>query len=113
MIAANFFYALNVPTYIYRTQETVKPCDQEKLLGILSGIYDNLQMAFDNNLVELFNLTVGRLAVDCKSRIMDSIKREEELVLFKFVDIYKYIKTCNMYQGNHDKELKQILFTRQ
>lgn len=101
MITAGEFYAYTRPVYVYRTDGTVRSCNQEKIIGILSGILDNLKMARENGLNELFDLTIYRLVVGCKDRILQSLDRGEDATRKKLETIMDYVtdnkEDCSKY----------------
>ena len=95
MICADCFYALDIPTYVYRSDGKIRSCNKEKVLGILAGLQDNLRMAADNNLGDLYELTLQRLTIDCRTRIEDSLRRGE-------IETYnELVRICNAigYEG--------------
>lgn len=61
MIAAERFYALDEPIYLYRQLPGVAKLTATKTLDFLQGIMDNLQMSKENGLAQLHYITAERL----------------------------------------------------
>jgi len=64
MITSEKFFAITDVTYRYRTQQRNNFADDRKKLDNIKGLTDNLKMALDNNLDELYQLTVARCYKD-------------------------------------------------
>ena len=60
MLAAKQFYALSIPTYIYRVDEAKTIWDERNTVDLLKGIHNVLILAKMNGLEELYRLTYQR-----------------------------------------------------
>lgn len=109
MIVAEEFYSLDVPTYVYSCNGTIKSCDKEKVLGILYGLSDNLHMAKENSLWSLYELTLLCLAEDCRSRIEESLTRKESETYNKMNEIYVYVSNSGMKFSKQLELIEQML----
>ena len=60
MITARKFYAICDATYLYREQPRNIAADERKSIDAIRGLTDNMKMALENDLPELYRLTVAR-----------------------------------------------------
>lgn len=61
MIAAERFYALDEPVYVYRQLPSAAKLTPKKTIDFLHGIMDNLRMSKDHGLAQLHYITAERL----------------------------------------------------
>ena len=78
MITSEKFYAITDVTYRYRKQPRSISTNDRKTLDVIKGLTDILEMAVDNNLDDLYRLTVDRCCVDNWSVILSAEKSEND-----------------------------------
>jgi len=64
MIQGGQFYALTRPTYLYRKGHREVVWNEEKVVGLMDGLKDNLKLALDNEYFELADRTMSRIVID-------------------------------------------------
>lgn len=71
MVAAKRFYRISAVTYVYRWSRRFSNWDDERVLHLVSAIRDDLKIAADNGLYDLFDRTLRRIKVDFKKEIAE------------------------------------------
>ena len=71
MIAAGKFYRIRPVTYVYRWSRRFSNWDDERVLHLVSAIRDDLAVAAENKLYDLFGRTLVRVKVDFKKEIAE------------------------------------------
>lgn len=69
MIAAKKFYAVPEPVYVYRWARKFSNWDEENIRHLLCAIEEDLMMAVDAGLWDLFDLTLSKYQIDFKAPI--------------------------------------------
>lgn len=71
MVAAERFYRISAATYVYRWSRRFSNWDDERVLHLVSAIRDDLAVAADHKLYDLFERTLARVKVDFKKEIAE------------------------------------------
>ena len=71
MVAAGRFYRISAPTYVYRWSKRFSNWDDERVLHLVSAIRDDLSVAAENKLYDLFDRTLARVKIDFKKEIAE------------------------------------------
>lgn len=71
MIAAGRFYRISTVSYVYRWSRRFSNWDDERVLHLVSAIRDNLSVAAENRLYDLFDRTLARVKIDFKKEIAE------------------------------------------
>lgn len=90
MIKAKCFYSISQIVYCYRKDDTKLVWTREKVLDLLKGLYDNISMAKENNLEQLYYLNINRLNKDFVGIITSFILPENKdicIELFKLQNL--------------------------
>jgi len=69
LLAAARFWALQRPSYLYRVDYKPLRWTPEKLVGLLSGLAENLTISRENKLARLHSLTVERLTTEYEGAV--------------------------------------------
>ena len=81
MIAAGRFYRICPVTYVYRWSRRFSNWDDERVLHLVSAIRDNLSVAAENKLYDLFGRTLARVKVDFRNEIATHRTEEVDRVM--------------------------------
>lgn len=71
MVAAGRFYMIPAVSYVYRWSRRFSNWDDERVLHLVSAILEDLTLAADNGLYNLFDRTLMRIKVDFKKEIAE------------------------------------------
>ena len=71
MIAAGRFYRTSPSVYVYRWSRRFSNWDDERVLHLVSAIRDDLAVAAENELYDLFERTLARVKIDFKKEIAE------------------------------------------
>lgn len=71
MIAAGRFYRTSPSVYVYRWSRRFSNWDDERVLHLVSAIRDDLAVAAENKLYDLFERTLARVKIDFKKEIAE------------------------------------------
>lgn len=71
MVAAGKFYRISAPVYVYRWSKRFSDWDDERVLHLASALRDDLAIAADNKLYDLFDRTLERVKIDFKKEIAE------------------------------------------
>jgi len=89
MSEAGQFYACKKVTYQYRINYKEIIWNEERILAILTGLYDNLLIAIDKKYERLYQLTFSRIGEEYRERIlavyMQSIKVRKRMMDFLYL----------------------------
>jgi len=77
MIAAERFYALDEPVYLYRQLPETAKLTAAKTLDFLRGIMDNLRISKENNLAQLHYVTAERLNAEGSYMALHNLESSE------------------------------------
>jgi len=77
MIAAERFYALDEPVYLYRQLPGAAKLTAEKTLDFLQGIMDNLRMSKEHGLAQLHYITAERLNAEGSYMALHNLEHPE------------------------------------
>ena len=77
MIAAERFYALDEPVYLYRQLPGAAKLTAEKTLDFLQGIMDNLRMSKEHGLAQLHYITAQRLNAEGSYMALHNLEHPE------------------------------------
>lgn len=87
LFKATQFYAITDIIYVFRFNEFKNIWIPSKIRDLLKGISDNLRLAKENNLSELYYRNYARLNVDFCEVIKSNINRENKDILLMLLDI--------------------------
>ena len=99
MVTAKEFYALNYPTYVYRTSYKKVIYKQRKLFDMMRGLIFDLQLSKNNKLDKLHYLTVLRIKKEFKDKI------------FKFPNFFSLtflMLLCQLYKSIDVSLIREI-----
>lgn len=74
MVAAEMFYALPEPSYVYRVEYKKLNWDAAKIAGVVNGMCDVIEIARDNELKTLLALELGRLRNGDLNLLFDNLQ---------------------------------------
>ena len=81
MITAEKFYALKRITYCYRYGHQKLEWTQKRIIAVLNGMIDNLEMSNQHNLEKLHRLTLDRLIREYQSAIAVNLNSKNKNVM--------------------------------
>ena len=94
MIFAGSFYALKDPVYAYRKGHQIIKWDNEKLIGLIQGLQEDLFLAKKNHLAELHGMTLMRLENEFSKLILTSLEEGNNISL-KYM-LNRFYETVDM-----------------
>ena len=77
MIAAERFYALDEPVYLYRQLPSAAKLTPKKTMDFLCGIMDNLRMSKNHDLAQLHYITAERLNREGSYMVLNNMESPE------------------------------------
>lgn len=87
MIAAGRFYRISTVSYVYRWSRRFSNWDDERVLHLVSAIRDDLAIAADNKLYDLFDRTLARVKIDFKKEIAEHQTDAVKAVMSEIMDL--------------------------
>lgn len=77
MVAAQSFYALDEETYCYRVNFNSWKTTARKAIDFIKGLVDNLKIAKDNDLAQLYYITMNRLDKEASYMLVHNLESTE------------------------------------
>lgn len=94
MIAANRFYALDEPVYLYRQLPGAAKLTAEKTLDFLEGIMDNLRVSKERDLAQLHYITAERLNTEGSYMALHNLESPDmKKILVSFIQATAMVDT--------------------
>lgn len=106
MHKAGRFYAMNRCTYCYRTGYKALVWTPKKVCHLLSGLRDNIKLAFENNLNDLLYLESFRMEYDYRNAILSQVDSEAGC------EIKALFTEINEYLSNGKETIEYKMFRR-
>lgn len=86
MIAAERFYVLDEPVYLYRQLPGISKLTAKKTIDFLQGIMDNLRISKQNNLAQLHYITAERLNAEGSYMALHNLESPEmKKIIYYFI----------------------------
>ena len=87
MIAAGRFYRISAVSYVYRWSRRFSSWDDERVLHLVSAIRDDLSVAAEHKLYDLFDRTLARVKIDFKKEIAEHQTDAVKAVMSEIMDL--------------------------
>ena len=103
MVAAGKFYRISAPVYVYRWSKRFSNWDDERVLHLVSALRDDLAIAADNKLYDLFDRTLARVKIDFKKEIAEHQTDAVKAVMSEIMSLSLDVSRRRMPERANDR----------